>query len=297
MLRAVHHLKLANLEWSQDVSTKSNKKRARAEVDDVGDVNAIFYRKRSEDSFKGRMKELKKFKSKYGHCNVLCSGKTNLSLYTWCQTIRRSYALDVTGTSKKATTPKLTKERVQELLDIGFHFNIRPPCKKMNLVQEKESNDAFNLRIKELQQYKQHHGHCNVQKLHNYPLYDWCTKIRKYYQYFLRGLGRKVEGYAFTEERILALKQIGLLPHSASITEEEGEVLIEEEGPPNETTHVIANSQPIHPDAIKHDKKIAASFTYRGVTLAIEDDSDSDDGMESYRYPKQTLINIEAEGE
>jgi len=120
---------------------------------------------------------------------------------------------------------KLTEERVQDLLDIGFDFKCQP---HLNLTQEKQSNDTFNRRIKELQQYKEHHGHCNVQKVQNKPLYDWCTKIRKYYQYFLRGLGRKgVEGFEFTEERILALKQIGLLPHSASITAEEGEVSID----------------------------------------------------------------------
>ena len=33
-----------------------------------------------------------------------------------------------------------------------------------------------------------------------------------------------MESFALTEERILALKQIAVLPHSASITEEEGDV-------------------------------------------------------------------------
>lgn len=115
------------------------------------------------------------------------------------------------------------------------------------------------------------------------------------FQYFLGGLSRKVESFALTEERILALKQIAVLPHSASITEEEGDVLIEEEGegedPPNEPTSAISNRQPIQPDAIKHDKKIAGSFTYHGITLAIEDDSDSNDGMESCKY----LISVDEE--
>ena len=43
---------------------------------------------------------------------------------------------------------------------------------------------------------------------------------------------------------------------------------------------------------------VGVSVARRRITLAIEDDSDSDNCIKSckYLYPKQTLINIEAAG-
>jgi hypothetical protein len=97
--------------------------------------------------------ELKKFKEKYGHCDVpLSKAKKYYELAQWCRTQRR-------------WTQFHFPERVKELNKIGFTWNI--------------SDKWFEDYFQQLKLYKEKHGHCNVRYIENYELAEWCRRQKR----------------------------------------------------------------------------------------------------------------------
>lgn len=103
-----------------------------------------------------RFEKLKKFKKRYGHCDVPQSEKRFQSLATWCVK-QRIY--------KKFQRLKVPDERITKLNSIGFTWNIL--------------DKIFNERFDALKKYYKKHDHCKVTKKQDAVLFKWCTKLRQ----------------------------------------------------------------------------------------------------------------------
>ena len=83
------------------------------------DRNSKLVSEQSECKFKKHVKSLRDFHIKHGHFNVT---KIHNSLYNWLLVVKKSYKMACQG--KKSTGWKLTRERYDKLISIGFTFEI-----------------------------------------------------------------------------------------------------------------------------------------------------------------------------
>ena len=133
-------------------------------------------------TFDDRIKDLQAFKEEHGHCNVTQSKSDKNTKYkslgNWCSNIRQSYKKIKQG---GGASYKLSDADMQRLERMGFDF-VR--------VQEKIS---FDDRVKDLQAFKEEHGHCNVPKSKSdkntkyQSLGKWCRDIRYSYKKIKQG--------------------------------------------------------------------------------------------------------------
>lgn len=106
--------------------------------------------------------ELKKFKKKYGHCDVpdVRGHKQYHSLALWCNNQRRR---------KKHNPLKYSPDREKKLTELGFSWNMY--------------DASFERNFRLLKQYHQKYGHCNVpdsdKNKHYSALASWCIVQRK----------------------------------------------------------------------------------------------------------------------
>lgn len=70
-------------------------------------------------SFDQRLDDLREFKEEHGHCSVPYTYEKNQPLSNWCSNIRYSYGLYHRGLTP---TIKMTKERIDALIAVGFDF-------------------------------------------------------------------------------------------------------------------------------------------------------------------------------
>ena len=77
-----------------------------------------------EVSWLQRLEELEAYKSKHGHCLVPSTYPTNAQLATWVKCQRRQYKLFAEG-----KTSNITQERIDQLNDMGFEWELRTPQK------------------------------------------------------------------------------------------------------------------------------------------------------------------------
>lgn len=104
--------------------------------------------------------ELKKFKKKYGHCDVpLLTIKRYKSLGRWCVCQRLL---------RKFEPGHFDDDRLRKLDKLGFCWSI--------------PDRAFEKSFARLKRYHQKHGHCNVRKNEDMILYKWCSKLRQEYK-------------------------------------------------------------------------------------------------------------------
>jgi hypothetical protein len=105
---------------------------------------------KSTKIFDNRVKDLQAFKEEHGHCNVSQSKSDKNTKYQplgkWCSTIRYSYKK-----VKQGQTPKynLSDANIQRLERMGFDWSTSEQL-------------SFDDRMKDLQAFKEEHGHCNV---------------------------------------------------------------------------------------------------------------------------------------
>ena len=66
---------------------------------------------------------------------------------------------------------------------------------------------SFKARVEELTRYRKKNGHCDVKRLDDRSLYEWCQNVRSSYANYLEGDG-KIE-IQLTDERVQALQAIG----------------------------------------------------------------------------------------
>ena len=128
-----------------------------------------------EYSWDQRIKDLKAFKKKYGHCNVPSRYQPDLALGHWVYWVRR-----------KKKHCKLTEKKVRCLDALGFVW----VCKLSSLKQH----------IHDLKAFKKKHGHCDVPSQYslNPALGRWVNYVRN----------AKSRGM-LSEDKILILDALG----------------------------------------------------------------------------------------
>jgi hypothetical protein len=152
-------------------------------------------------TFDDRVMDLQAFKEEHGHCNVLRSKSDKIkykSLGRWCSDIRQSYTKIKQG---KKPSYKLSDDNIQRLERMGFDLSLR--------VRERIS---FDDRVKDLQAFKEEHGHCNVpvsksDKNAKYKsLGVWCSNIRYSYKMIKQG---GEASYKLSDADIQRLERMG----------------------------------------------------------------------------------------
>merc|ERR1719401_282134 len=103
--------------------------------------------------WEARLRELKEFKEEHGHCNV--PYKHSGGLGEWVNNQRRA---------GKKGRPCLNDHRTQKLEELGFQWGIL--------------SDRWETRLRELKEFKEEHGHCNVPRKHPGGLGDWMRNQR-----------------------------------------------------------------------------------------------------------------------
>jgi hypothetical protein len=163
-------------------------------------------------SFHTRLAQLKAYKVQHGHVNV--SKKEDGSLHHWC------YRLRIARKHPEKHILKLTTDCIAALDSVGFDWEYQravvktaiecsqDPPSSGNLTGEGNSEKEeirFHYRLKQLQAYKDQHGHLNVNENEYNSLYKWCAKMRnarKYPEKYNRKL---------TTEHIAALDSVGFV--------------------------------------------------------------------------------------
>jgi predicted transcriptional regulator len=136
--------KCKNEHSNKEKSPKSKKRKGNEDETHGHDVKRPKLEKYIE-SFEHRLKDLRMFKKKHGHCNVPHQYKDDPSLGHWVANMRRAHKNIQLG---KKTTINLKQARIEKLGEIGFQWEIK--------------NKAFERNFAKLQQFKEKYGHCNV---------------------------------------------------------------------------------------------------------------------------------------
>ena len=165
-------------------------------------------RTKNTTKFDNRIKNLQAFKEEHGHCNVTLSKSDKKShnskyqsLASWCCNIRYSYRKIKQGGKPSY---KLSDANIQLLDRMGFEWGY------LRIYEERKS---FDDRIKDLQAFKEEHGHCNVpqsksDKNTNQSLGLWCNSIRHSYKHIKQGGGPK-KMYKLSDANIQRLERMG----------------------------------------------------------------------------------------
>jgi len=137
-------------------------------------------------TFDDRMEDLKRYKETHGHVNV--SIPEDNSLAQFCAQTR--YAHNNPGKSKRK---KLTIENISRLNALGFNWTTHEYVTR-----------SFDERINDLKEYKQKHGHVNVNTHEDSSLYQFCADVRHSLNQVEKDGTRKL-----TVERIARLDALG----------------------------------------------------------------------------------------
>ena len=149
--------------------------------------------------FDARIKQLRKFKSEFGHVDVPQIYKENPSLGYWVHHMRQAYRLFKMG---KKSGYELSKERIEMLDKMGFVWS-----------KDADRELKFMEMCQKLQEYKEKHGDCNVPHRYkqNKPLGLWVSDLRTSYRFRKKGVDKKGKrcGYDLTDDRIRRLESMG----------------------------------------------------------------------------------------
>jgi len=153
---------------------------------------------KTRKNFDERLKELKRYKLKHGHCNIPHKYSANPQLGTWVDTQRRLYRASKRHPNKATT---LTQENIDRLVDIGFNFEPRPT-----------RDETWNNRLAELAAFKRDHGHCNVREDDQaHPgLGKWVSYVRRTYRLMRQGRRGK-NSRRLDQNRLAQLRDIGFV--------------------------------------------------------------------------------------
>jgi hypothetical protein len=166
--------------------------------DDDEDAMPIVPGTKTRKNFEERLKELRKFKQKHGHCQVPHKFPQNPQLGTWVDTQRRLYRAHKRAPGRPTT---LSQENIEKLLEVGFNFEPRP-----------SREETWNARLAELAQYKSTHGHCNVREDdQTFPgLGKWVSYVRRQYRLIRQGR-RSKDSKRLDTIRIQQLRDMGFI--------------------------------------------------------------------------------------
>jgi len=152
---------------------------------------------RSDKTFAANLSQLKAYNEAHGHFNV--DHKLDKPLYNFVMS---------TIASRKATSPKLTDERIQALDELGFDWNRQRPVvteetrNKMSAGNKVRSDKAFAANLSQLKAYNEAHGHFNVDHKLDKPLYTWVKLVIASRNAMSTGGEQHIK---MTDERIRAL--------------------------------------------------------------------------------------------
>jgi len=155
----------------------------------------FIWRKANSSSWNQKYDELKKYKQKHGDCNVSKHNKSYKPLGTWVSNQRTQYRLLQQGVNSQ-----MTEDRITKLKKIGFVWDAS------SLSANQPNNDTWNQRYKELMEYKQEHGNCDVPQQYNAnkQLRMWVNNQRHQCRLLEQGIKTSM-----TEEKLDKLKEIG----------------------------------------------------------------------------------------
>ena len=161
-----------------------------------------------------RLKEVKAFKQKHGHCMIPHKYKENPSLGTWTDTQRRRYRktmeakklqgsipVDPNTNTKRGSGLFISQEHVDQLEAVGFVFEPRF-----------SRQETWERRVQEIQSFKAKHCHCNVREddKSNPGLGKWVSYVRRTYRLSKQKKGGQGKN-KLSVERIAQLKSIGFI--------------------------------------------------------------------------------------
>jgi hypothetical protein len=169
--------------------------------DDDGDVSGQFWEGRLSantpsmaskvvkrvSAWEDRLSELADYRKIYGHCNVPNRYSENTKLGKWVSIQRSTYKLH-----REGKTSPMTLSRIQQLESLGFEWDCSGP--------------AWEVRLRELANYRKIHGHCNSPQncSENTKLAQWVKTQRSTYK--LHGEGKTSPMTSF---RIKDLESLG----------------------------------------------------------------------------------------
>lgn len=141
---------------------------------------------------------LLRYKWKFGDCNVPRHWEENQTLATWVRAQRTHY-------NKK--DPRMSKERIERLNQVGFVWKLRPKIDRVELLRAyntARSNQCWETQYAALLQYKSRFGDCKVPRSweENQTLATWVRAQRTRYNQ---------KNPRLTPERINHLNQAGFV--------------------------------------------------------------------------------------
>jgi hypothetical protein len=140
-----------------------------------------------EKRWEVKLEELRRYRNRTGHCNVL-EGEDAM-LYRWVRRERATYRSGVEGWGLG-----LSNERIAALREVGLDLDFV----------------SFAARLDELQMFRRKNGHINVPRGGKGSLGDWVWKIRSTYRNLTRRKRPKgVPFPAFLSEALEDLRRIG----------------------------------------------------------------------------------------
>ena len=135
-----------------------------------------------------RYEGLRRYKAKYGHCNVpIADGGEFMILGNWCKKVRKYRKLMKDPLKGPMPRYKLSQKQMQQLTELGFDWNRMGPLKRIKrktvkretVKRETVKRKTFSDRIKDLTQYKAKYGHCGVSATGEFEsLSRWCSKVK-----------------------------------------------------------------------------------------------------------------------
>jgi len=148
-------------------------------------------RRHTSNAWNERLKELKQFKEKYGHCMVPQKYPNNVSLGIWVNKQRMEHNLLQDG--KKSS---MTPDRLKALENLGFIW------------AKRKGMTTWNGKYEELLQYKREFGDCLVPTKYskNPALGRWVSTQREQYRLLQEGKPTKM-----VDEKIKLLESIGFI--------------------------------------------------------------------------------------
>jgi hypothetical protein len=170
-----------------------------AALDEIGFVWNVTDRtgakKVEPKSFEERVEELKAYKEKYGDTNV--TPKRDKSLSNFVKSVRSA--------RKNPNSSRLVNEARIAMLDaIGFRWETTQPI-------------SFDVRLEQLREFKEKHGHLRVTSKLDKQLAPWCSNMRAARR------NPEASGILMSQERIDALDAIGFeweVPNQSDKTDE-----------------------------------------------------------------------------
>lgn len=138
--------------------------------------------------------ELRNYAAKNGHCVVSDSANENRTLAKWVKRQRYQYRLKKEG--KHST---LSDDRELALEGLGFIWD--------------SHGKTWEARLRELQHFKEVHGHCNVPStyLENHSLSIWVQCQRRQYKMYCKNGRVDKKGPGMNSYRVARLENLGFI--------------------------------------------------------------------------------------